>query len=156
MVKIKLAAAILSCWLGAGTVAWIAEPPEVSKAADKNDNWQALTFQQKEKAIKELIKANLWGVTERKRFAHFGEEESEKLGLAKKYQDYTLVGIVRNQSDLLALLLNPDGKIERVLLGEALPDGQTLATIGGDSINLSGEQQDTELALFPTGKNGKD
>ena len=155
MVKMKLGAAIFSCWLGAGTVAWVAESPEVSQAADKNDSWQPQTYSEQEKAIKELIQANLWGVKERKRFANFGEEENEKIRLAKKYQDYTLVGIVKSKGDLLALLLDPVGKIERVLLGDALPDGQTLESIGGDSINLSGEQQNTELALFPLDGNDK-
>lgn len=141
--------------LGLGSFAALTQPyPSTEQLTDSQLEWQSSQFQRTKSDIEQFIKANFWGVEERARFSHYldtvqeADIDTQEIELASQYKDYNLVGIVEAQGDLLVLLISPDSTIERVALGEALPDGQTFERISGDRIELQANGHTQVLRLY--------
>ncbi len=99
--------------------------------------------------LADLLATSRWGAPAQGNAPTAAPEEDEN-ALNPELAAIGFVGVTAAGADLAVLLASPDGRIVRVLPGDALPDGRFLAAVTDNAVTLEDADGEREvLVLFP-------
>ena len=152
----KLAAIGLGIWAATALLAFLwplAEPPQLDGSQENMDASGPAAPPKED--LNSFLRSTRWGVS----LAEMQAREAEAAEAAKAAKTRQLnpelrkmgfVGFFMVPEQTSILLVMENGAIKRFNLGDALPDGRTLAKVDENRLTLSGpDEQKHELLLFP-------
>ncbi len=126
--------------LGVGLVKMSTLPPEV----DANDNWPLPQWAPYQPTVssRDLASLELWGEDDSE--GDFVEEPEPRDASA-----WEIVGIVHDGQTRVAIIeYGVDRKLQRLTVGDSLPDGAIIQEIGANDLTALGDNTETVIRLF--------